>query len=108
MYGPNASIHTGATGPTGAPAGLTLLPHASAFHPPLADLKNQAAAAAAASTLSMDWFARAGLLYHRTPGKREKKKCSSFLLYFFYVFFLVFLSSTTTYPLARGDSFDEM
>lgn len=69
MYGPNASIHSGATGPGGPGGPLTLLPHASAFHPPLADLKNQAAAAAAASTLSMDWFARAGLLYHRTPGK---------------------------------------
>lgn len=41
----------------------------SAFHSPLGDFKSHAAAAAATSGLSMDWLARAGLLYHRTGGK---------------------------------------
>lgn len=69
MYGGNSSLHPPSTSASGHHPALTLLPHASAFHAPLGDLKNQAAAAAAASSLSMDWFTRAGLLYHRTPGK---------------------------------------
>lgn len=74
MYSGNSPLHAAAaaaasSSASGHHAALTLLPHASAFHAPLGDLKNQAAAAAAASSLSMDWFTRAGLLYHRTPGK---------------------------------------
>lgn len=45
------------------------LMHGSAFHPPLQDMKSHAAS----GNLSMDWLARAGLLFHRTSGKNTKK-----------------------------------
>lgn len=45
---------------------MHLLPH-SAFHSPLHDMK----AHSASSGLSMDWLARAGLLYHRTAGEHS-------------------------------------
>ena len=56
---------------------VPLLPQ-SAFHSPLHDLK----AHSASTGLSMDWLARAGLLYHRTPGEsrppltRVTRRCS--------------------------------
>lgn len=51
-------------GSAGQRSNMQLLQH-SAFHSPLHDLK----AHSASSGLSMDWLARAGLLYHRTPGE---------------------------------------
>lgn len=41
--------------------------HGSAFHPPLQDMKSHVAS----GNLSMDWLARAGLLFHRTSGKNS-------------------------------------
>lgn len=52
----------------GVPAGGSHMPliHGSAFHSPLHDVKGHHGS----GSLSMDWLARAGLLYHRTPGKQ--------------------------------------
>lgn len=47
---------------------MSLLPH-SAFHSPLQDLKSHMPS----PSLSMDWLARAGLLYHRTTGESSRK-----------------------------------
>lgn len=57
MYGSHGSM-----GPN-CRSNMPLLPH-SAFHSPLHDLKGHMPSPG----LSMDWLARAGLLYHRSPG----------------------------------------
>lgn len=57
MYGSHGSMSPSCR------SNIPLLPH-SAFHSPLHDFKGHLPSAG----LSMDWLARAGLLYHRSPG----------------------------------------
>lgn len=66
MYGSASALSAGH--PHGLPpnsSGSVPMMHGSAFHSPLHDLKGHPVTGG----LSMDWLARAGLLYHRSSGK---------------------------------------
>ena len=58
---------------TMSPSNIPLM-HGSAFHSPLHDLKGHPPGG-----LSMDWLARAGLLYHRSAGKKTERNISNHL-----------------------------
>jgi len=62
MYGGSHGQHNIPNGPT---SGIPLI-HGSAFHSPFHDIKGHGGSAGG---LSIDWLARAGLLYHRSSGK---------------------------------------
>lgn len=65
MYGGGGHLHGPHPSAGVSPSSMSLI-HGSAFHSPLHDMKGHHGS----GSLSMDWLARAGLLYHRSPGKQ--------------------------------------
>ncbi|RWS11725.1 motor neuron and pancreas homeobox protein 1-like protein [Dinothrombium tinctorium] len=65
MHASNGPTAIGAS--VGAATAGSNLMHGSAFHSPLHDIKSHPVSGG----LSMDWLARAGLLYHRSPGQTQ-------------------------------------
>ncbi len=65
MYGGSHGTHSVPNGPNGPSTSIPLI-HGSAFHSPFHDIKGHGGSAGG---LSIDWLARAGLLYHRSSGK---------------------------------------
>ncbi|XP_054162270.1 motor neuron and pancreas homeobox 1-like [Oppia nitens] len=67
MYNQSHGPHVIGNGPNGPSSAIPLL-HNSAFHSPFHDIKGHTGSGGG---LSIDWLARAGLLYHRSSGQAQ-------------------------------------